>query len=445
MNPNQNDYLEHFGVKGMHWGIRKKRETSGRIPSTSKNTKSSSVRGKATLKMHGKPKKGMMDFDIFDSNGKKVGDLSMDHVSDSEVYFNWFSIRGKKNQGQGYAQAAMKQAIAEAKKMGYKKMTAECVGSNGGRALHIAEKYGAKVVGPTTKNSVWGSMTPVEWDLTRELKHSDDYLEHFGVKGMKWGVRKKETGGKVTFSSTGKRGEISGEIRNSIGKKIGTIKLQKDPYKNEMYIWNMSIRASERGKSYGQQTLKDAILKAKSDGCASIYSEISSKNQAFLTAAKRAGFTVKKISNPRDVVSYYRAEYKIDDMKHSDDYLEHYGVKGMKWGVRKAKDTVSRLRAKRESKYSDDYRRYKSAKRRKTSELSNAELKDLINRGNLEQQYRNLKKQDISAGRKFVQDVLYKSATSTASGIVTKKMREGVEYAGSKVTSYRYLKSKGMV
>lgn len=300
MNPNQNDYLEHFGVKGMHWGIRKKRETSGRIPSTSKNTKSSSVRGKATLKMRGKPKKGMMDFDIFDSNGKKVGDLSMDHVSDSEVYFNWFSIRGKKNQGQGYAQAAMKQAIAEAKKMGYKKMTAECVGSNGGRALHIAEKYGAKVVGPTTKNSVWGSMTPVEWDLTRELKHSDDYLEH-------------------------------------------------------------------------------------------------------------------------------------------------YGVKGMKWGVRKAKDTVSRLRAKRESKYSDDYRRYKSAKRRKTSELSNAELKDLINRGNLEQQYRNLKKQDISAGRKFVQDVLYKSATSTASGIVTKKMREGVEYAGSKVTSYRYLKSKGMV
>ena len=49
--------------------------------------------------------------------------------------------------------------------------------------------------------------------------------------------------------------------------------------------------------------------------------------------------------------------------------LAHYGVKGMKWGVRK---------------------KTRSASRQSISEMSNQELQDLITRGNLEKQYRSL-------------------------------------------------------
>lgn len=49
--------------------------------------------------------------------------------------------------------------------------------------------------------------------------------------------------------------------------------------------------------------------------------------------------------------------------------LAHYGVKGMRWGVRK---------------------KSKSTPRKSISEMSNQELQDHINRGNLEKQYKSL-------------------------------------------------------
>lgn len=56
---------------------------------------------------------------------------------------------------------------------------------------------------------------------------------------------------------------------------------------------------------------------------------------------------------------------------------------------------------------SADHTRAKALKKKKLSQMSNAELKELNNRMQLESQYRNLKKQNISTGRKFVQDVMY--------------------------------------
>lgn len=49
--------------------------------------------------------------------------------------------------------------------------------------------------------------------------------------------------------------------------------------------------------------------------------------------------------------------------------LAHFGVKGMRWGVRK---------------------KSKSAPRKSISEMSNQELQDHITRGNLEKQYKSL-------------------------------------------------------
>lgn len=168
------------------------------------------------------------------------------------------------------------------------------------------------------------------------------------------------------------------------------------------------------------------------------------------------------------------------------DELMHYGVKGMRWGHRKKPDAatgylrtnqaLSGVRAieslrkgniagaayyAHKSRYygkaanersasnserptkqptkpkerptakrtqSDDHIRAKELKKKKLSELSNAELKELNNRMNLESQYKNLKKQNMSVGRKFVQDVARETAKNTASEYARKYTKKGINY-----------------
>ena len=72
------------------------------------------------------------------------------------------------------------------------------------------------------------------------------------------------------------------------------------------------------------------------------------------------------------------------------DELYHWGIKGMKWGVRK------------DRKMSEDAATAKALKKKKLDELSNAELKKLNERKNLEQQYKNLNPSTIKKGAKAV-------------------------------------------
>lgn len=71
-----------------------------------------------------------------------------------------------------------------------------------------------------------------------------------------------------------------------------------------------------------------------------------------------------------------------------NDFLSHYGVKGMKWGVRGSNSSASSVPA------SDDSRRatevLAKAKVGGTKSLSNKDLQDLNTRMNLEQQYARL-------------------------------------------------------
>lgn len=64
------------------------------------------------------------------------------------------------------------------------------------------------------------------------------------------------------------------------------------------------------------------------------------------------------------------------------DYLEHYGVKGMKWGVRK--------RRKPSRSVSKDYFEARSLSKKRPSELSNEQLRQLNKRLQLEQEYKRL-------------------------------------------------------
>ncbi|UNI72540.1 MAG: hypothetical protein [Chaetfec virus UA24_144] len=92
-------------------------------------------------------------------------------------------------------------------------------------------------------------------------------------------------------------------------------------------------------------------------------------------------------------------------------YLQHYGVKGMKWGVRKQR------------KKSSDYSEAKRLKKKRSSELSNQELRKLNERMRLENEYNSLKSQRsvINRGHKIAQKTVAYAGTATALYGLSKK------------------------
>lgn len=109
-------------------------------------------------------------------------------------------------------------------------------------------------------------------------------------------------------------------------------------------------------------------------------------------------------------------------MDPADQHLAHYGVLGMKWGKHKRRPvpvSASRSRSRQNGSkpnasnltpFSKDAKNalsyQKVAKTKGTQALSNAQLQALVNRQNLERQYSQLNKPQVSNGQKRAERLL---------------------------------------
>ena len=87
-----------------------------------------------------------------------------------------------------------------------------------------------------------------------------------------------------------------------------------------------------------------------------------------------------------------------------DNELYHYGVLGMKWGVRRSRSKSSYISKKKRKKaastknMSADAKEAARLKKKSVSQMSNAELRKYNERKQLEQQYAKLNPSNIKRG-----------------------------------------------
>jgi hypothetical protein len=110
--------------------------------------------------------------------------------------------------------------------------------------------------------------------------------------------------------------------------------------------------------------------------------------------------------------------------KEVDEFLSHFGVKGMKWGVRRASGSGSSALHPDAVRINEHRARVKKGG---TDALSTEELQRLVTRMNLEKQYSSL--QPPSAGKrtgKFLADLLVNVGKQQASKAVNDQVSKRI-------------------
>ncbi|WGH21700.1 acetyltransferase [Arthrobacter phage Inked] len=170
MTQTSEEFLAHYGVKGMKWG---KRATESR---------STTLKSGAKLELEGEktplPARVLSamipalrrridasdNFTLKNAKGEKVGNMFLWKKKSDELNVVWVEVKDK-HKGQGIATGAMRAAIDMAKQEGLKKVTLEVPGSSPD-ARHIYEKLGFKAGKQITPdNDMWGGLTEMQLDL----------------------------------------------------------------------------------------------------------------------------------------------------------------------------------------------------------------------------------------------------------------------------------------
>ena len=147
----------------------------------------------------------------------------------------------------------------------------------------------------------------------KRMGHSE--LMHFGVKGMKWGVRKNRIKNSKKWSSS-KQAKIDGMSDDQLRRINNRIRLEKEyrqltQTRMERYRNKAGKAAEEAAFNTLQNVIQKGIKKAASQG-----------GSAAIKGAKRFKHSETGMSSNI---------FFIDE----DEVLAHHGVKGMRWGVRK--------------------------------------------------------------------------------------------------------------
>lgn len=147
----------------------------------------------------------------------------------------------------------------------------------------------------------------------KRMSHSE--LMHFGVKGMKWGVRKSRIKNSKKWSSS-KQAKIDGMSDDQLRRINNRIRLEKE-YRQ------LTQTRMERYRSKAGKAAEEAAFNTLQGFLQKGFKQVAVRSgSAAARGAKRFKHSEAGMSDNL---------FFIDE----DEVLAHHGVKGMKWGVRK--------------------------------------------------------------------------------------------------------------
>jgi len=256
----------------------------------------------------------------------------------------------------------------------------------------------------------------------------EEILEHYGVKGMKWGHRKDEKWAKTIYSV---RGAVA--LHNHVAHKMNNGLIDKhnnDPrWKGKNLNTNRKL-AELYYKEYAK--LNDRVYKQSVNEVHGI-SPSGTKRAVYVNDSQGPRIEIRDVNarhaDPipmpdRTIKLKLDANGFITDANTADEgVIEHYGVKGMKWGKRKSRQTEA---SHPDSQHvTDIHMRVKAQKT--TRPLSNKELQDAITRMNLEQQYSRLSggndRTRVQKGRVLIGKILADSGKQVVTQTVTGQLK----------------------
>lgn len=245
-------------------------------------------------------------------------------------------------------------------------------------------------------------------------------LEHYGVKGMRWGQRKSRDSGTISKRMAKKDSrweKKAGSTKTTLAvynktadymNKVGLNQLNNDPqFKGKDLTKDPKLMTAYNKRH------EEIYTKAYSDAAKSFKSPSGSKQLNAKVNGDYLEITVEEVKHADNgqqryflvrnetghVVEMINEEDILAQIgMASDSHLEHYGVKGMKWGVRKKK-------SQRELR--EEGKRKKLVKNRRN--LSDTDLKNYIDRLEKEKKLKTLVEEDLSPGKAVAKRLMSES------------------------------------
>ena len=342
-----------------------------------------------------------------------------------------------------------------------------------------------------------------------------DFIQHYGVKGMKWGVRrdlkklrtskeredylnekdkkwieKVNTKPKIAQVSRRTQARFRREVLKPLNQQYSWKDQTFSPSKKRAYEAQVKAGMQDileqeifRAHKYSPTRTKEVAFEPQRDGTYkavivqrsnaklakqgnSIVKSDARRDRAEARAAERARkAAAKHADEPEDLDELYDDFFMIlevdengmitdirnpagDDLAQAEEvesFLQHYGTKGMRWGVRKDRSTGRRVgsptagtnKARRQPATKPGT---KKIELKKPSAFTDDELNVLIKRMELEKRYSTLKNErriaEMSKGERFVKTQLGPRAANVGwklvDGAATAAGKAAFEKAGIK-------------